>query len=401
VLAVAGCAAVAAGVGSASAQTTGQARHAAPAKEIIIGMPIALTGALAAVDNYQRRGAELAIAAYNAKGGVLGSKLKLVFADTRANAATAANAADAVIAKGAQFLIPTPDYDFGGPAARQGQSKNIISISGAGDPRFGKTGLGSRVFNVHSDAGMGAACATFAYDVKKWRRAYVITDASQNNTKSATSAFTYSWGKLGGKVSGTDTFQGTDAAFPTQVTRLKQAAGSSDFIWLSAGAPAGPTFLKQLRAAGIDLPVLVMGAMGGTWWTSAVSVDDLKNVFAWAGGIANPYTQDPDPIRRDLFKRYQQKYKQPPEFATLVLFGYAAVESYVTAIRRAKSTDSSKVAAQLERFRNVPTAMGAITWTPSCHITSARSAPFFSFVTRTQQKYIDDVKGKFVQKTIC
>src|SRR5581483_556425 len=146
--------------------------------------------------------------------------------------------------------------------------------------------------------------ATFAREVKKWKRAYVVTDQSMNNTVSATNDFLYSWGKEGGTVTDRDTFVSTDQSFATQITRLKSAAGKTDFVFLSANVPGGPTFLKQLRAAGVGLPVVVHGAMGGTWWTSAVSNADLKNVYAWAGGLASPSSADPNPGRRALFERY-------------------------------------------------------------------------------------------------
>jgi len=55
----------------------------ASAQEIVIGSSLGLTGYGSLTDGHWRDGLELAIAAVNAKGGVLGKKLKLVYEDNK------------------------------------------------------------------------------------------------------------------------------------------------------------------------------------------------------------------------------------------------------------------------------------------------------------------------------
>ena len=47
--------------------------------------------------------------------------------------------------------------------------------------------------------------------------------------------------------------------------------------------------------------------------------------------------------------------------------GPAAIDGVATAIRRAKSTQGIALAAQLEKFRKVPTLSGLVSFTPSLH----------------------------------
>ena len=95
--------------GSAGSSTT--AASSIPAGPITIGAPLALTGALNFADGPQLQGIQLAISNINAKGGVLGHKFKLITADTKSNPPTIATAAQTVINAGAQFMIPTMDYN--------------------------------------------------------------------------------------------------------------------------------------------------------------------------------------------------------------------------------------------------------------------------------------------------
>ena len=55
---------------------------------------------------------EVAIEEINAKGGLLGRQLKIIYADTKSDIAYGATAAQDVIDKGAQMVVVTCDYDY-------------------------------------------------------------------------------------------------------------------------------------------------------------------------------------------------------------------------------------------------------------------------------------------------
>ena len=60
---------------------------------------------------------EVAIDEINAKGGLLGKQIKIIYADTKSDIAYGATAAQDVIDKGAQMVVVTCDYDYGSAAA--------------------------------------------------------------------------------------------------------------------------------------------------------------------------------------------------------------------------------------------------------------------------------------------
>src|SRR5688572_10869480 len=85
---------------------------------IIIGHTGGATGFLSFYDMPIRDGIQLAIDEVNAAGGVLGRQLQLVTSDNQSDISRLESSALDVIEQGAEFVVTTCDYDFGGPAAR-------------------------------------------------------------------------------------------------------------------------------------------------------------------------------------------------------------------------------------------------------------------------------------------
>lgn len=121
--------------------------HGIPSGPIVIGMPIALTGPINAYDGNTLTGVRLAADEINTKGGIKGHKIKVITADTASNIAQGTAAAQDVVNEGAQFLVPTIDYNYGRAAARIGAKRGLIVLGAADDTRFGKS-LGDNVFNL-------------------------------------------------------------------------------------------------------------------------------------------------------------------------------------------------------------------------------------------------------------
>src|ERR671930_1933409 len=90
----------------------------AAGKPIVIAMPLALTGIISFYDQPNLAGAQIAVAQINKKGGVLGRPFKIISRDTKSDLGLIAGVATSLLDKGANLMIPTLDYDFGGPAAR-------------------------------------------------------------------------------------------------------------------------------------------------------------------------------------------------------------------------------------------------------------------------------------------
>ena len=147
---------------------------------VIIGAAIAQSGAIAPYDDGPAKAMEIAVDEINAKGGLLGRQLKIIYSDTKSDIAYGATAAQDVIDKKAQMVVVTCDYDYGSAAASVADGAGLIAFSTcAGDPKFGPSGIGPNAFTMATGApGQAVALAEWAYNVKGWRTAYVLLDTT-------------------------------------------------------------------------------------------------------------------------------------------------------------------------------------------------------------------------------
>jgi branched-chain amino acid transport system substrate-binding protein len=382
--------ALAAGSGSAKPQAT-------PTGEpIVIAMPLALTGVISFYDTPNLAGAQIAVDQINKAGGVLGRPFKIISADTKSDLGLIAGVANSLLEQGAHLMIPTLDYDFGGPSARAANAKKIPAISVAGDSRFGLQGIGRYLFNQFPAGSEAAIAATWAWS-KGWRNPFVLGDPSISYSKTFTENFKYSWGKLG-KIAGEDTFMNSDQSIATQISKLKALGSKVDFIFMGSYAPGGASATKQIRAAGINLPIIGGAGFDGTFWLGAVP--NLKNFYVVAGGVTTG--GDPNKLRAAVYRAYKAKFKKDAPLGEQTLNGYSAVYAFKTAIERAGSVEGPKVLAELEKFRNEPLPIGNITWTPKCHISKLRSLPIVTFVGN-KEKFVAEVSPRpsILPKVLC
>ena len=73
------------------------------ADDIVIGFAVAQSGPVAGYDDNGTKTAQIFIDNVNAKGGILGKKLRAVFADTKSDRAEGAKAGQEVVSQGCRF----------------------------------------------------------------------------------------------------------------------------------------------------------------------------------------------------------------------------------------------------------------------------------------------------------
>jgi branched-chain amino acid transport system substrate-binding protein len=347
----------------------GAANAAAKQKDpIILGAAIALSGLAEPFDRPPTIGVELAIEDINRRGGVLGRPLRLIKTDFKSDPAKGPDAALQALDRGADILIASCDFDFGSPGARAATDRGVLAISlCASSPLFGPAGISPLAFTAGTAANVqAAAAAEWAHKRRGWRRTYVLEDRTISFTTGWVNDFKQRWGELPGtRVAGSDRFLNSDPSFATVVTRVKQAASRIDFISMCTFPPGGATLVRELRAAGINLPIVSCLAMGGTYWLNAVP--NLTNFYTAEQGTAYASARDSNPRVNALLRRYVRKAKAAPPGASYIN-GYSLVELVARAIRQAGGTDGDDLRQALERFRNVPTIAGPTTFTDKIHI---------------------------------
>lgn len=335
-----------------------------------VGFVMSYSGWFEPIDASTIRGAMLAIEDINAAGGVLGRQIEVVSFDNRSEPALGADGAIEVIDQGAVAILFPSDFDFGAPGAFIAQEAGVISLSGASDPNFGVQGIGSYAYSISNAAqSQGALLAEWAYNEMGWRTAYTLLDTTIAFTNSLCGAFDRRWSELAGEAAllGSDTFRNDDPTIAAQVTRISGLSQAPEVIMLCSYAPGGASAIRQLRAAGLDQPVMTGESLDGNYWVGAVpGLSDfyVVNYGSFAG-------DDPNPDVNAFFARYAEAYDRQPD-VSYGIRGYSLFQAWARAAERAGSFDAAAVAAELDTFDNEPLAIGPTTFTPDLHIATTR-----------------------------
>lgn len=361
-IALSGCGSGSAGGGSGD----GTAPQKGP---IRLGFAIGKTGFMSSFDIPAQVAAQFAMDDINGKGGVGGRKFTSVTADMKSKAELAGDAATAVISKGAEILVTSCDFDMGSPAATVAQSDGKLAVSTcAASTSFGPKGIGPLAFTFATAAAAeGAATAQFAFTDKGIKTAYVLLDNTISFDKESAGGFVARWKELGGELVGQDTFKQGDQSLSAQINKVKGLAQRPGAIYLASYMPGEASALKQIRAAGLTMPVLGDEDIDGDYWKNAVS--DTGVVYY--STYVSIFGDDPDPAVNDLVQRYKAKTGKLPDTAAFIT-GYAMVQALDAAIKGAGgSTDGKALAEQFQTFRDKPFVI-PVTFTATDHIAFKR-----------------------------
>ncbi len=319
---------------------------AAEEKELIIGGALSLTGVQAPLDTPGLKGAQVAVKELNEKGGVLGRKVKFINLDGKSDPVTVGNVTVQLINQGAELIVAPCDFDFGGPASREAQKAEMVGISTcASSPLYSSRALGDKQFTLSMwNTTMGAAAAEYAYEVKGWKVAYVVTDTFIDYTTSLSEYFIKAFEMYGGKVLGEDKYTQGDQDFSAQLARIQALKEKPEVIFISSYMPDLGTIIRSIREIGIKTPI-----MGGDSYDDSGLFNALGEKFgndiwfvthSWMGPEAK--------VGMDIFlARYEKEFGEPPDTA-FVATGYDTIMVMAQAVEKAGTTEGAAVAKVME-----------------------------------------------------
>ncbi|MBR0706707.1 MULTISPECIES: ABC transporter substrate-binding protein [Bradyrhizobium] len=335
------------------------------ANEIVVGFATAASGFMQAYDKPAQDAALIRIDEINKAGGLLGKKIKPVFADTKTDQAEGAKAGLAVLDQGADLVIVSCDYDFGAPAALQAQAAGKVSFFLCAESiKAGIPGVGPFSFSASVLAAVqGATMAEWAYEKKNARTFYRLLDSWTVYNKGICDGFDWMLPRLKeAKLAGSDTFKNDDASIASQITRIKSLPKEPDAIMLCTMMPGAVSAIKQIRAAGIKSMIVNGSGVDGSYWLNAVP--DLSNFYVPVQGSV--YGDDPNPKVNEFNKKYKEVTGGDPS-SQYVYPGYVLIDVWAKAVERAKSTEAAPVVAELEKMTSEPTLFGPRTFTKDIH----------------------------------
>jgi branched-chain amino acid transport system substrate-binding protein len=332
---------------------------------IIIGFAVAESGFMQAYDEPATQAAMIRIEEINEEGGLLGRQIEAVFADTRSDRAEGARAGLEVLEAGADLVVVSCDYDFGAPAALMAEAQQTISFFLCAESiRAGIQGVGPHSFSASVLAPVqGATMAEWAYQELGARTFYVLEDTWTEYNKGICDGFDWRAPQIEGlEIVGRDTFVNDDASIAAQITRIRNLPEPPDAIMLCSMMPGVVSAVRQIRNAGIDVPILNGSGVDGSYWMDAVP--GLSEFYIPVQGSI--YGDDPDPEVEAFNVRFEEKFGNRPS-SQYAFPGYVMIDVWAKAVERAGTTDSAAVVAELEQMDEEPTLFGPRTFTSELH----------------------------------
>lgn len=334
------------GIFAAAAMIAASAAQA----EITIATAGPMTGQYASFGEQMRRGAEMAVADINARGGVLGQKLKLEIGDDACDPKQAVAVANRVVNDGVQFVVGHLCSDSTLPASDVYDDEGILMITPAStNPVITERDLEFVMRTIGLDSDQGPTAARYILEQVKPERIAVIHDKKQYGEGLASSVRD-ALKDAGVEVVAYEGVTSGDKDFSTLIAKLQR--DKVDFVYYGGYHPELGLILRQSAEKGFKARFMGPEGVGHKDITS-IAGDASEGLL-----VTLPKKYDLDPANAPVVQAIQAKGEDPS--GPFVWTTYAAVEAIAEGIKRA-GTDPEAVAKAL-RTEPVNTVMGPLSW---------------------------------------
>ena len=363
---------VAAVAGIIAATAAARTDSGAAKPPIVIGAVVDLTKNMAPFDAPALLAAQLQIKAINAKGGVNGRKLKMVFLNDQLDPAQTKQFALQMLQKKVDIGWVTCDVNYAAPAAQEFLNAGKLTIAPClgtdelSPIRFGSKGkLGFSYGNAAQDE--GAAAAEFSYKTKGWRSAVVVTDNLLRYFQDVCKAFTVRFTELGGKIVSQEAFTQGDKTINNVVSKVNNEKSDTIAFCTSFGGDQ-PAFVSGLRSLHNNTPIINGWASDGNyWWPTSPPVTNFYYLT-----YASVWGDDPSA----QVKAFEAKMKAAGHAAQTggFLGGAAAIQGIAAAVAKTGgSTNGAKLASVMVKFHKLPTISGNVSFSAGLHTVFGRA----------------------------
>ena len=320
-------------------------------EEIKIGAIFALTADAAKYGERSKRGVELALEEINAKGGIRGKNINIIYEDSQGDPQKTVSAFRKLVdIEKVKFIIgplSSPEVLAIAPIAEK--KKVIILTPTASAPMI--TYAGDYIFrNVMSDVYEGEALAVFVFrNLKKTNAGvlYINNDFGIGLKESFKKKF-----EARGKVVIEESFERRDMDFRTQLARIK--AKNVEVLFVIGYAEMGQV-LRQTRELAVKTQIV------------SISMFEDPEILKVAGNVAEGVyytyrvfdTENEEPIIQQFTKQFQEKYKEAPDIFTAL--SYDAMRILANALEKG-GIDVEGCKKALYNIKDFPGVVGKTTF---------------------------------------
>ncbi|MCL5045634.1 MAG: ABC transporter substrate-binding protein [Actinobacteria bacterium] len=313
-----------------------------------------LTGNVATFGQSTKNAVELLVKETNAKGGINGKQIKVVYEDDKNDPVEGANAAQKVITQDKVVAI------IGSVASKVSlaiapitQQNKIpqISPTSTNDKLTLQGDFISRA--CFKDSFQGYVMAKFDFNTLKAKKAAVLFDVGNDYSKGLAESFKANFEKLGGKVVAWESYSKDDQDFNAQLTKI--SGEGPDVLFVPDYYDKVGIIAKQAKAKGIKAPIT-----GGDGFDS----DDLVKIGGSAvEGVyfSNHYSPEAkNPVATAFIDAYKKEYKTDNAPDALAALAYDAGLMLFDAIKKAGSADPVKIKEAINATKDLQAVSGKI-----------------------------------------
>ncbi len=344
---------------------------AAAADDILIASVGPITGQYAAFGDQLKRGATQAVADINAKGGVLGRKLKLLVGDDACDPKQAVAVANEMASRRVALVAGHFCSGSSIPASDVYAEENILQISPAStNPKLTEQGYANVFRTCGRDDQQGKVAGNFLADHFAGKNIAILQDKTAygkglaDETKRTLNA-------RGIHEVMYEAYTAGEKDYSALVTKLKQAR--VDVVYLGGYHTEAGLIVRQMREQGMKTR-LVSG--------DALVTDEFWKIAGPAGeGTMMTFSPDPrkNPEAAPVVAEFRKQGYEPEGYT---LYSYGAIQAWAEAAQKAGTIDTQKVAAAL-RQGEYPTVLGRIGFDKKGDVT----APGYVFYVWHNGKY--------------
>ncbi len=339
--------------GSDSADSGGSGGGDGEACTVKVGIATGQTGGLAYVDVPSLEGFDLWVEEVNAAGGIDGKyPVETVVKDTRSDAAQSATVAAELLGEGISFLITPGDADPSIAAGQLAQEAQVPAMSWFGSAPVLPAAVGEFMFsNAFGDNAQARVLADYATE-QGYTTAYTLGSPDSAYTSNLPKYFAVAFQDNGGTIVGEGTYTMGQPNFNVIADQIKALNPQPDVIMTPAYEPDFPTFLKSIRGAGIDIPVLGTDGIDSPTTLALGPIADGV-VYTTAGVLA------PEGPQAAYFEKFNAKYGKDPE-AIFAVTGYELGLVLDAAVTQAQSCDPVAIKDAITNLEGVQGITGTI-----------------------------------------
>jgi branched-chain amino acid transport system substrate-binding protein len=323
--------------------------YGAGEKALRIGMHDPITGTYAAEGESEIRGAKLALAEINAKGGILGRKVELLVEDDNANAGLAAQKAHKLIEKdGCEIIMGAVSSACALSVNQVAHQKGVVYMVTGGhtDPVTGNQ-CHWTTFRICTTTYMLANGLASTLHSKFGGRWYFITpDYAYGHSLQA--AYAKILESMGGKVLGNSLSPLGTTDFSSYL--IKAQSTNPEVLVLLVDGQDLLNCMKQAIQFGLQKKFAIGGGLSELEVLRALPTE--AKLGWWT--LEWYWNQPGVPHVKEWVEKYRKTHNDGSYPSARTWFGYAGLHAIALGAERAKSTESVKLAKALEGLELPP-----------------------------------------------